>query len=289
MRGLPYGQPDIVVVDNASGDDSVACIRDVLPSIHLIESDKNRGYAGGHQLAVNYALAHGYHAIWILNPDLTLHPKSLEALVNTWQEKGAGIFGSVSLQSREDDTIIFAGAHELEGNKELSDYNPWKGRSLKETPKAYPVRKVSAIEGFSMLIPLDIIRQYGFMDHRYFMYGEETIWCYDLRKQSIPVYIVPSSVVYHIGYGSLGVDNATSNPIVVYYRMRNAIYWKRKHYGLSRWEVLKRKGGPFTFLKFFLKYIFASSDWRCRNKLGYYENIAIIHAAIGKKGQLDAS
>lgn len=275
----------IVVVDNASGDNSETYIKANHPDIHLIITPKNLGYAAGHHFAVNYALAHDYDAIWILNPDLELHPNSLKGLVKAWQEKGLGIYGSVSLQSLEDDTIVFAGAHELDGNKELTDYNPWKRRSFQETPEAQQVRKVSAIEGFSMLIPLEIIRQHGFMDHRYFMYGEETIWCYDLRKKGVPVYIVPDSIVYHTGYGSLGGANASSNPVVVYYRMRNAIYWKRKHCGLSRWKVLQKKGGPWAFIRFFLKYVAKGHDWRVRNKKNYLENMAILHAFLGIKGR----
>lgn len=284
VQGLPGYQPDVVVIDNASGDGSVELIKETLPDIVVIETEKNLGYAGGHQLAVDYAMQKQFDAIWILNPDLKLHHNSLIGLLEAWKDNGPGIYGSISLQAPGDCTIQFAGAHELNGTEEVSDYNPWKGRAFTDTPQAQLVRKVSAIEGFSLFAPLEIIRQYGFMDHRYFMYGEETIWCYDLRKKGVPIFIVPVSIVYHKGFGSLG-ENGASSPVVTYYRMRNAIYWKRKHYGLKWLDVLKRKGGPLAQMKFFIKYLLGGKSWRLSQTRNFVENIAILHALVNYKGK----
>jgi len=282
LRGQAYDGPShIIVVDNASRNDSVKRIRAAVADITLIESPRNDGFAAGHLQSVSYAREHGYPLLWILNPDLTLHPEALTALVNAWQEKGDGVFGSISLTSPDDDTIVFAGGHELKNGAEASGYNAFKGKSLSATPEALRTRPVTAIEGFSMMVPLSVIDKHGFMDTRYFMYGEETIWCYDFRKKGVTVYVVPASVVYHRGYGSVTDERPTDNPMVVYYRTRNYLLWMRKHYGWSRWRVMRKKGGVWSLVRFYMAWLIKGRTWREKNWNNWYENLAVVHAFLG--------
>src|SRR5690606_1402739 len=63
-------------------------------------------------------------------------------------------------------------------------------------------REVSALSGSSLLLPLHIVRKYGFMDTSFFLYAEETDYCYRLRKHKIPSILVPTSIVIHTRQGS---------------------------------------------------------------------------------------
>src|SRR3990172_1078129 len=62
---------DIIVVDNASADDSVDKLSRI-KSITFLRNTKNMGYAGGNNIGIKHALGQNPDYLWILNPDLTI-------------------------------------------------------------------------------------------------------------------------------------------------------------------------------------------------------------------------
>src|SRR5687768_10020555 len=70
---------EIIVVDNASHDDSAALVRDEFPEVRLITNASNKGYAAGNNQA--FAAAGG-ELIWLLNPDTEVQPAALPRLVD---------------------------------------------------------------------------------------------------------------------------------------------------------------------------------------------------------------
>ena len=129
-----------------------------------------------------------------------------------------------------------------------------------------------------MLIPLKIIKNYGFMREDFFMYGEETDYCYNLKKHGISSYVVADSVVVHKGAESF----KNAKYLEIYYRRRNMLYFEKKHYNKSILKNLSNRVGIFNLIKFFLKNLFVKGD---KNEL-FYINIANIHALIRVKGAI---
>jgi GT2 family glycosyltransferase len=110
------------------------------------------------------------------------------------------------------------------------------------------------------------------------MYGEETDYCYRLKKVGISSYVVPESVVVHKGAESL----KNSKHLESYYRRRNILYFEKEHYRLSILKNLQKRSGIVSLIKFFLlNKIFANQ----KEEL-YYLNLAYIHAMLGKKGRI---
>ena len=81
LMGQTYARCEIVVVDNASRDQSPRTIQRCFPQVKLLASPVNGGFAQGANLGINLAMERGAAAIWLLNPDATAHPQALEALV----------------------------------------------------------------------------------------------------------------------------------------------------------------------------------------------------------------
>lgn len=87
LRRLNYDNLRIIVVDNASGDDSAEKFRMHLPDCHLVVATENGGYTAGNNLGIEHALALGAEYVHVLNPDtLLLNPDYLAALVQHLQE-----------------------------------------------------------------------------------------------------------------------------------------------------------------------------------------------------------
>lgn len=113
LEKLDYEPKTIIVVDNASPNDSVAHIRAAFPHLRIIQAKENLGYAAGHRHTVDAALAEGAELVWLINTDITFGPNVLSELVLAYLEYGDAIYGSVILKE-EDPTVVGMNAYAVD-------------------------------------------------------------------------------------------------------------------------------------------------------------------------------
>ena len=88
--------PQVIVVDNHSSDDTARAIRDQFPTVELIESPTNDGYG----VAVNRAAQHATgEFMMLLNPDAALRPGAADQLVRVARRPSTGVVGPLLLQA----------------------------------------------------------------------------------------------------------------------------------------------------------------------------------------------
>lgn len=284
LVGFGFTFNEFVLVDNASPNDAVERIKNVFPDVHVICSPQNNGFAAGHKLATDFALANNYELLWILNPDVLIHENTLPALIQAYRRKGPGIYGSVSVSENDRETLEFGGAYGIIDGRRSDQYDFHKDENLNTLQQSAAEILVGAVEGFSMLIPVDVIRKHNFMDSRFFLYGEETEYCLRLMDAGIPSYVVPGSVVVHKGEGSFGTSKK-NNPVVAYYRARNYRLIAKKYFGLTNAEILKSVGGGMALILFFTKWPFLRQTIKMERRLDYFHNFGILHALFNIKGK----
>ena len=275
VSNICYDYFDILIIDNNSSDDSLYLLKKEFKNLTCLKSKDNRGYAAGHKIGVEYALEKGFNFIWILNNDLTVKEKSLNELILAYQKFGTGLYGSVTLKSENPDIINFAGGTTDDILKPLN-FNFYEGEVLHKT-NFNLCRKVQTIEGSSFLIPMDIIKKFGFMKEDFFMYAEEIDYCYRLNKFGIKSYVVKSSLVIHKGGESL----KNKNYLEQYYRRRNFLIIMRLFYQEKVYKYITNKIGWVNFLKFLIHHLLKIK------KENYYFNLGVLHALINKKGKLN--
>ncbi len=96
---------EVVVVDNGSGDESTALLREEFPEVRLVELDRNVGFGP----AINRAVAtHPADSLILLNDDAECEPRFVEALLEGLGE-GIGSVAGVLLQERSPDLVDSAG------------------------------------------------------------------------------------------------------------------------------------------------------------------------------------
>ena len=268
---------EIYIVDNNSPDNSYQKLKDFFKDLKVINSKFNNGYAAGHKIAVNYAIKNKFDFIWVLNNDLTVRKETLQKLLLGYDSFGTGIYGSITLKSENPDIVNFGGGNTEDINKDFG-YNAYEGCLLDEYYKKTQLRKVQSVEGSSMLIPLEVIKKHGFLREDFFMYGEETDYCYRLKKLGVSSFIVPESVVVHKGAESL----KNRKYLESYYRRRNMLRFEKDHYGLSVLKNIHRRVGIFKLFIFFIKSIIFRTQKNCT----YYLNLANFHALINNYGKL---
>ena len=266
---------EVFIVDNNSSDDSVKFLIKEFPSLKIIKSESNNGYASGHKISVNYAIKNNFNYIWILNNDLIVRKNSLTALLNAANKNGLGLYGSITLKSEKPDIINFGGGTSISSNSPFN-FNSFENITLQNYNKKIGFREVQSIEGSSFLIPLKVINKFGFMKEDFFMYGEEVDYCYFLREKKIKSYIEPKSIVIHKGGESL----KKTKYIEEYYRKRNFLIIMKRYYKQSIFKYIVKKVGLISYMKFLCMYFLNIKSST------YYFNLGVLHALLNKKGKL---
>jgi GT2 family glycosyltransferase len=202
------------------------------PSVNIIENSENRGFAAANNLGiassygryvlllnsdtivldgviskmVAFADSHTEAAVVgcrVLNPDKTLQPTCFmfPSLLNLWLE--ATYLYKLFPQNR------FFGREQM----------TWWNRS--------DAREVDVITGCCMLVRREAIEQVGMMDEKFFMYGEETDWCYRFKRAGWKVIFSPAGEIIHLGGQSTNRVREEMN-----IRLRTSILrFIKKHHG----------------------------------------------------------
>src|SRR3989344_3223200 len=73
-------EPHVIVVDNASSDDSISVIGSAYPQVNIIKNSRNLGFAGGNNRGIEWVLNHGFSQVALLNNDTTIAPDTFKSL-----------------------------------------------------------------------------------------------------------------------------------------------------------------------------------------------------------------
>jgi GT2 family glycosyltransferase len=217
----------IAVVDNASQEPLTPALQDV----HLMCAAENRGYSGGHRLALHWAQQCGAELLWLLNNDLLVRPETLAQLLRAYRQHGAALYGSLPLDF--DGAQVNAGVkfYLLDGRGKPDMRRSWEGEAIPRTGD----HSLANLSGSSLLIPLSVIAQHGFMDDRFFLYWEETDYCFRLARRGVRSILVADSQVWHRSGGAVQAQNTTLRHVIRYYINRNRLvvlrrYARPRHY-----------------------------------------------------------
>ncbi|KQO99415.1 glycosyltransferase family 2 protein [Leifsonia sp. Leaf264] len=213
----------IVIVDNASTDDTVSVVAAFGPAVDLVSLDRNTGGAGGFAVGMAWALRHHEPDwLWIMDDDTIPTSAALDALL-------AAVSGS--------DTVV-AGSRVVWTDGQDHPMNTPRRKPFVSSAEAaraeqrgnLPVRSTSFV---SMFVRADVVRQVGLPIADYFIWNDDFEYSTRLLRGRHGVF-VPSSVVVHKTkiLGSTDVDPGPR----FYYEVRNKLWMLRHSRSLSRGE-----------------------------------------------------
>ena len=232
--GLDYPKKRVIVVDNASQDDSVDEIATAFPDVWIIRSPADVGFAAGHALALERARQDDdVQLFWMLNNDAFVEPQTLTELVNAYLRYGDCLYSSIPLNTQLGPKIealqgrILSDDEPLDRQRDLSRFG---GMPIENAFASGKPTYVTEIAGSSFMVPLSVVQQYGFMDDIFFLYGEEIDYCYRLAAMGVKSVLVPKSVVRHIHRAStMRANNPMLKHVVTYYHTRNNLIFFSRH------------------------------------------------------------
>jgi GT2 family glycosyltransferase len=221
---ITYKNIEVFVVDNASST-SPDILKEKYPSINLIKSANNVGFAAGNNLAMRQAKGEYF---FLLNNDTEVQKNFLEPIVNLMeQNKNIGIASSKLLYFSNPTTIQYAGH---------TGINFYTGRGFgsgymeKDNTKFNVNYRTNLAHGAAMLISKAAIKKVGLMAELFFLYYEEIDFCERVKQAGFEIWYCGNSVVYH----KESMTTGKSSPLKTYYLTRNRlIYTKRNTKGLQ--------------------------------------------------------
>ena len=194
---------EVIVVDNASSDDSVEMMRAGFPWVRVVASRVNHGFARGSNLAAT--LARGEYVLF-LNPDTELVTDALTGMWNFLRaHPGHGAVGCRLLNTDGSRQTPCASErptmrHELSSLLFLDRLFPrsrfFAARELNWWDHA-DTRDVDCLSGACMMLPRPLVERLGGFDGRVFMYGEDLDLCCRVRQQGLKVGYLAEETIYH--------------------------------------------------------------------------------------------
>jgi GT2 family glycosyltransferase len=239
-RGAARLSVEIIVIDNASADGSAAMVTREFPSVSLIASAVNLGFAAANNLG--FARARGRHLL-LLNPDAVPAPGALARSVQLMDAdprigvgggRLVGADGSAQPSARTfpgllTEVFTFTGLSaryprsRLFGRLDRTWADPSRPADVDWVPGAYAIIRRSALDAV------------GGFDERFFLYYEEVDLCRRMKAAGFAVRYWPDVVIMHHGGASArtvqGLALTSSGTQLALWRMRSQLLYYRKHHG----------------------------------------------------------
>lgn len=228
--GLDYPNSRVMIVDNASGDDSISRLRGCLGErVELLESPINTGYTGGCNLGMKRALELDAKYVWLLNNDAIVDHQTLSSIVALAETDDMIGLVTPRIAALGEDRLTYAG-----GVLSLKDrlYNETSDPVVAaEWSLRYP--NCGLVIGTAMLVRTDLIRKIGMLDTGFFAYFEDIDYSARSIQAGFRNLVDSNSIVRH------QEKNRNTKPFEIvphywYYMARNESRFWRKHLGLAK-------------------------------------------------------
>lgn len=210
---------EIVVVDNASTDDTVEAVRSRWPRVKLIEAGGNLGFSKGNNIGIRQSRG---ELVLLLNGDTIVPPGAIDALVDV-------------LDRRPDVAVVgprlvdAAGRAELSFGDMISPLNELrqKRRARGDVERlTQSEREVDWVSGACLLVRRSDAEAAGLFDERYFLYTEDVDFCAAIRARGRQVLFTPAAQVVHLRGRS---RQTAPGPSEAAYRRSQLAFYEKHH------------------------------------------------------------
>lgn len=210
----------VCVADNCSSDGSIEWVSDNFSEVKLIKFDKNYGFAGGYNLALEQLDARYFI---LLNSDIEVTEGWVEPLIS-FMDKNPDVASCQPkiLSYKKRDQFEYAGA--AGGFIDKYGYPLCRGRIFniteKDTGQYNSQVDIFWSSGACMAVRADAWRKYEGLDDGFFAHMEEIDLCWRFQNAGLRISYIPESLVYHVGGGALPYNS----PFKIYLNFRNSLF-----------------------------------------------------------------
>jgi len=177
------GKGDVIVVDNASSDESVSMVARDFPWVKLIVNEQNVGFGRANNQALKRCRG---EYVYFLNPDTVVQPGAFRPMMNF-------------MASHTDVGLAGTRIVNPDGSDQSSVEKRYPGQKRTKTELAGLPGDIAWVLGASMIARRPILETLGGFDDRFFLYGEEQDLCLRIRRAGWKIGFIPDAVVVHWG------------------------------------------------------------------------------------------
>jgi len=281
---------EVFVVDNGSLDGSAAAVREKFPGVRLIENQVNIGFARANNQAISSSSG-GY--LLLLNPDTQVKDQAIERMLSFMNTHGeVGLVGVQLLNadgSKQNSIANFPSLATELLNKSLLRWLFPKRFPGKETDYTGPI-EVDSVIGACMMVRRKALEQIGLLDEKFFLFLEETDWCYRMKKAGWKIYHIPQAEILHFQGKSAEAEKGKAR--IEYYRSR--YHYFRKNRGSFQTSALSvgliiKLSVELVFATFACVFtLFTVKKWRTKLSTYLYLmwwHLRLCPQAMGLKGK----
>ena len=221
IRSQSGHSPEVILVDNASHDDSLKVAEGFLPWLNVIVNKRNLGFARANNQALK--ISRGRY-IYFLNPDTQLKEGAFDAMIQFMESNPeVGLAGTriVNPDGSHQSSVERRYPGERHARGELSGL---KG-------------DIAWVSGASVIARRSVMREVMGFDERFFLYGEDLDLCLAVRNAGWTIGYIPGALVVHWG----GVSERDTLPVDVWKKKFDAeFFFYQKHYSERTIKAIRR-------------------------------------------------
>lgn len=223
---------EVIVIDNASTDGSVEMVKKDFPQVTLIENSQNLGFAAANNQGI--AISKGRYVLLLNSDTIVLDNALAKTVAFADSHLEAAVVGCRVLnpdRTLQPTCFMFPSILNMLLSStylyKLFPKSKFFGRERMTWWDRSDVREVDVVTGCFMLVRQDAIKKVGSMDEQFFIYGEETDWCYRFKQANWKILFAPGAEIIHLG-GQSAKKRATT--MVVQLR-KSILQFMKKHRG----------------------------------------------------------
>ncbi|MGM9479727.1 glycosyltransferase family 2 protein [Roseateles sp. NT4] len=217
LGSLADSGAEVIVVDNASSDDTCAIVSAEFPSVVLIRNGSNDGFGRGNNIGIRHALARGARYVFLLNQDAYVLPQSmaeLTAFMDAHPHIGVVSPLHCSPDAEHVDQRTLRGYLQRHLPGYLADACMGRSQAYYET---------FGVNAAAWFVRAEVWRQAGGFDPLFFMYGEDDDLLHRWQHQRIVFALLPASRIVHLRESVKGPRPSWVGEILQLARRRRAL------------------------------------------------------------------
>jgi hypothetical protein len=218
VSDLDYHPFNVVLVDNASKDNSFERLRKAFPEIHCVRSEVNLGFTGGNNLGFKVAHQYSPRYVLFLNNDTVVSRNLLTELAGYLEtHPDTGLVGPLACYYHDPERVAFAGGH-LNRNTGLISF-PYRDSYVEEIRET--VVPCTFVEGTALFIRADLMERIGGFNDMYFLTSEESELCVKVADSGHRMAVITTCQVRHKISSSMG----RASEVATYFIYRNKLFF----------------------------------------------------------------
>lgn len=247
----PKSDYAIILIDNS--EDGQKSLNDIKSrtNVDYAIATSNNGYSHGNNIGIRIAYENKFDYICVINNDTIVSSNFLDELLSViTSNKSKTALVAPLIYTYSDGEIWSSGGY----------YNAFRCNYVMTREQIQEVREAEFINGCCILFHRELIDLIGYMDEDYFMYNEDSDWCYKIAKLGLKNYVVPKSNIYHKVSSSSGANS----PFQLYYIYKNRFLFIKK----SKKGFAKVIAYSMNFVQAFIRMLqYSIKDPKCGKAL----------------------